>query len=657
LEDVDYPSVDDAVAAAKKRSDSFIPKEQEEFEFRLRAEQEASAAPAAAPVSKAMAEQPFEKEARELIETTPAELISAHPLVRTATSAVRPILVGRGKLISALGDESGLENVRQLDKMQARGAKALGYDKGAPGFEALPAPTTMQDLTGTMLGPLGIGMAKVPLAKTVLGRVGQGTTIGAAAGATADPDKTFAPAAGGGALGGALTAAIEGVLRLPVGIGKLIDAGRRVFGGGVKDVTRGAPTTKGAERVVGELQRQRGVLEGKEPPRQGPAPYPSKAEEAMLELDYTTKPLREEALRSGARVQADDALKLIETLKSKNVDKGVIRALDEVAGEIKDAVSKSSAATLPAAGARMTAAELKQLQQGGGGMDMPMLDEVRQSINRMISAKGDKALDAYTQKLLAQVRDDLVGRAPPQYGEYLKKYAEGQRAIDPFREQGTPLQAATVEQGATIPAGMDAQRALEKVFAGGRPERDFTALVRDTGHSRQARQSLQEAFGKWVMPTDQGGLVNLTTAANHWNSVKGAVQTSGLLSPNHFKATDKVMTELARAKKASHASEQAATGVAWFLGLPFGRPGSTAMVARSAVGRLAGVEKTPGEIQAMIVKMMQDEQIARLAAALPTENNMAAFERALVGTSAAQAARPKQREKRTPIFSMRPQGL
>lgn len=598
--------------------------------------------------SPGMAEQPFEKEAKELVSTTPAELISANPIVRAATSASKSVGVPYNMIADKVGLGSSKIPYDKLDKMQARGAKALGFGKGSQ---------VASDVAGSTVGPLGTAALKTPAAASALGRIAQGLGFGGLAGLTSGDKNPTTQGAKGAAAGAGISAAIEGLLKTPGLLKAIAPPVMRWLSGTpapVKTVAAG-PTTAGAERVSKELQRQRDVLAGKQPVRQGPVPPVSSVEDKMLSLEQDTKPLRDAAFKSGARVSTDDALSMIEKLKTKNVDKGVLRALDEVAGTIKDAGAKSSSATLPAAGARMTPAQLKQLQKGAGSMDIPMLDEVRQSINRMISAKGDKALDSYTQKLLATVRDDLTGRAPPQYREYLKKYAEGERAIDPYREGGSASSKLTTEPGATPMKGGDAQEGMNKVFSGDHAERHFSELVRDTAHSKRAQADLREALAKWIMPTDQAGQVNIETAASHWNKAKEAVKKSGMLKPDHYEAVDKVMTALATAKKANHMNETMAAGAAWFLGWSIGRPGTSAMLARGVASRLGGVHKTPAQINQMVQEMMSNPAVAKAAAASPTEANIIKLEKLLSVEGAQETTKPAPRTPQ--VLGMRPGGF
>lgn len=621
--------------------------ESEEFEFRLRAEQEAggggngiSSPPQGKKQIAASQQEPaFEKEARELAGTSTADVISAYPLVRVATSAVEPLMVGSDRLMGGKG-----ERTTQLKEMQARGAKALGIGS---------IDTTVQDIAGSLMGPLGIGAAKaIPAAATAGGRIVQGTQLGALGGLTAEGESPGKQGTVGAVAGGGLTAAIEGLLKAPGALRSIASGLGQYFGLTAPKALPKAPTTAGAEKAIGELQTQRDVMGG-EPAREGKAA--SQFERTKTDFDERMKPLREEAFR-GSPVQAQGTLDMIESLKAKNPDAKVQRALQEVQDTITRATQGTQTSTLPAAGTRMTVEELRAAQGQGSSMSIEMTDEVRQSINRMISQKGDNALDKHTQAVLAEVRENLVGKSPESYRRYLDQFRQGARELDPFQPEVSVLGKVTGERGAPRLAGQDAQNSLEGVFAGKTAQRDFRQLVESTQHDPAALDGVRESLRKWIMPTDPSGKVNIAKAAAHWDKAKGAVQNSGLFEPEHYAAIDKVMTKLTTSEKGAEAAKAGAAGVAWVLGLPFGRPGSTAMLARTAVGHLGGGEKTPQQVESMVAKAMSDAQFAKLLAADSTRQNVSAIERALSGTAGQEMTQSRTRRQPDPL-SMRPAGL
>ena len=191
--------------------------------------QQQFAAPKVSPAAK-METPAYEKEARELIGTTGAELASANPIVRALTAAARPIAAANNMLVRPFGFQ-GIP-LEQLDAMQARGAKALGYG----GLE-----TTGQDIGGAMLGPVAVGALKTPAAASALGRIAQGSGFGALGGLTAGTNDPIAAAETGAVLGAAVPAAIEGVRGTARGLSHLTD------------IVRGK---EGATNILNRYQRE-----------------------------------------------------------------------------------------------------------------------------------------------------------------------------------------------------------------------------------------------------------------------------------------------------------------------------------------------------------------------------------------------------------------
>ena len=141
----------------------------------------------------------FEREAQETLSVTPAELIAANPVVRTLTSAAKPVLSVASKIEGLWGGTGNRDRTRTLEGMQERGNAALRFG---------PAGTAA-DIAGAFLSPVGLGALKLPQAASAMGRIGQGAAIGGIAGATSDPDATLGHAATGMAMGAAIPGAVE----------------------------------------------------------------------------------------------------------------------------------------------------------------------------------------------------------------------------------------------------------------------------------------------------------------------------------------------------------------------------------------------------------------------------------------------------------------
>lgn len=141
----------------------------------------------------------FEREAQDTLNVTPAELIAANPIVRTLTSAAKPVLSVASKVEGLWGGTDNRDRMRQLEGMQERGNAALRF--GPVG--------TVADISGAFLSPVGLGALKLPQAASAIGRIGQGAAIGGVAGATSGPDANLGHAAAGMAVGAAIPGAVE----------------------------------------------------------------------------------------------------------------------------------------------------------------------------------------------------------------------------------------------------------------------------------------------------------------------------------------------------------------------------------------------------------------------------------------------------------------
>lgn len=195
----------------------------------------------------------FEKDAAALVNTTPAELASANPIVRVATSAARPIL-GGAKLIEKLyGGTANADRLKQLDEMQAKGQAALYPNENAISRVA-------PDVAGAMLSPLTGGAAMAaPAAAGTLGRVAQGAQIGGLAGVTSGSDHPMQDAGVGAAIGGVLPAGWEAA---------------KAAGRGIRNVVQPYMGQAGADQAAGRLanlaagERQPAVVQALQNPQQ-----------------------------------------------------------------------------------------------------------------------------------------------------------------------------------------------------------------------------------------------------------------------------------------------------------------------------------------------------------------------------------------------------
>lgn len=548
---------------------------------------------------------------------------------------------GKGKAMEALYKASDADP--QSQRNDTTGARMSARKAGAAG-----------DLVQGALAPATKGASAI-------GRILQGMGIGGGFGAVqpVESDKGFAgektkQVGGGAALGGGLTGVIEGALKTPGALQKLTSMVGDLFKS--NPVPTPGPKGVGAEKATSELQRTRTQQEGGKVDERTDPLFESDFERGVRELETSTKPLREEAFAETSPVKAAGTLKTIEALEKKNPDKKVRAALDEVRGTVQRAMENKPSPKVGADG-RMSAADFKAMQAGKGdqSMNVAMADEVRQSINRMISQKGDNALDAHTKQVLAEVRDALMEATPQSYRKYLDTYTKEVKKIDKFNPQQSVLGKTTSgERDAKALTGPDAQKTMEKVFTGDRAARDMKEAVEWTGQNPEALKGLRQSFKEWLYPAGANGAADVKGAAKRWTDSRDAVQQSGLFEPKHFEAMDKVMQDLVKAQGASHANEVAASAGGYIVGALIGRPGSTAYAARQLVGRNAS--KSPEQIEQMISAALSDPAKAQVLAAPPTPENLRKAESLLSADAGEENAKPTPK-KRPRALGMQPAGI
>lgn len=385
-------------------------------------------------------------------------------------------------------------------------------------------------------------------------------------------------------------------------------------------------TGAGAEAAVNELQAQSQIRAGAEPVRDLTAQ--SAYEAALLERDKITTPLRQEAFRSKERVDTAPTMKLIDELEAKNPDRVVRAALNEVRGTIERAVEGGQGASLPSAGARLSVDELKALQGQSGRMDIAMADEVRQSINRMKEAKGEKALDKHTQELLGRVQTKFLDGTPQIYRDYLSEYSRLSKPLDEFKVAGTAGGKIATDQAAFhLLNAADKQALIQSVFESKTPGRSLSELVRDTEHSPQALRGVREAYTDWLTQSD--AMTKLPTAkglTERWAETREAAKSSKLMSDEHIAAMDKIMNDVREASSRGWIKRAWASTAGWMLGAQVGHPIAAAHAARDVVAGSAK-KNTQKALSDAMMKISADQEGAAALAAPP---NPATVERVLL---------------------------
>lgn len=379
---------------------------------------------------------------------------------------------------------------------------------------------------------------------------------------------------------------------------------------------------KAAEAVTGELQRQRDVMSGKKGVPEGK----SKFEVASKDFDERMKPLRDTAFNDKAQMGTSQALAHIQRLEEKNPDAKVRAALKEVKETIKRASAGTKNSALPAAGAKITPADLKRIQGAGDKLSVEMADEVRQSINRMISQKGDAALDAHTKDVLMQVREALMHDAPESYKKYLTEYGKGASELDRFNPDATGLSKMTSTEPGFNPRA-DAQSRLEGIFKGTTKERDLKTLVDSTAHDPKQQQALRQSYTEWLTKSDpQKGELRGGDLMKRWESTRDAVRKSGLMTKEHADNMDKVVGDLRNASEGGRVARAMSGTLGAVLAPVVGRsPYTGARVAREYVGSAVASRMSAKQMKAvesLVMEIASDPAAAKILAAPPTPQNM-----------------------------------
>lgn len=590
-------------------------------------------------------------------------------------------LAGRG----AAADTEAQERARAMQELYKASAKeSAGMPDVLPGVN--PAAAIVNRLARTPAGSLATGTdvaggfllpalkaAKgAGAVKRILTGAGTGGLYGLTQPVVTGGDYTtekLKQAGWGAAAGGMLTGAIEGLTRIPGAVSRLTAKAPPVE----------RPTGEAAERVTGELQRTRDLMEGKRvaPPTPG-APL-SKYETAVQDLEKTTKPLRESAFASGATVDMQHPLAVIDKLESQNVDKKVLAALAEARATIERSVK------LAGGGAEAVATK--------GGHAMPgyivkdgklvksadiapenvapihLADEVRQSLERQIQQRGDAALDDFTKKQLRIVQQAVTAKArqaSPDYGKYLDEYSRGAKELERFTPGATVLGRVTSgEPGARTLSGQDAQDALGQIFSGKTRERDFKDLVEMTGHSPTAQHGLRQSLAEWISKPEPVTLrPDKKAMLTRWEQVRGPAQKSGLLTAEHVKSIDAVMDDLRHSMTRAGVRKHAATVGGFFAGMPIGHPFMGSHFARD-FAMDTGTKGAQTSAENMVSTMaISDAERAAMLAKPNTPKNVSDFIKTLeqggavsAGIEAGKGTPPTKRRSISEMTGMQPRGF
>ena len=203
--------------------------------------------------------------------TTPqadtAEQIAGNPLTRFAMGAASPI-IGLAQLATNTGltPDTGKavnEHLAQLEAMKNRGMEAS--DNGG---------TDWMGLAGTVASPVGLAATKaIPAATSLMGKLGQGASIGAGYGAATpvtDGGQNFgmekAGQVGAGALtGGLVTGGVQAAKGLGRGIGSAVESATEKGRANILDRFQKGLAGDKRQAIIQALQQAKEIVPGSKP--------------------------------------------------------------------------------------------------------------------------------------------------------------------------------------------------------------------------------------------------------------------------------------------------------------------------------------------------------------------------------------------------------
>ena len=407
----------------------------------------------------------FEKEAAEIASVTPAEAISANPIVRAATAAARPLLAANNLLMRPLGFQG--VPLEQLDEMQRRGAMAQGFS---------PAVQATQDVAGSLISPVGVGAIKTPAAAGAVGRIAQGSGFGALGGLTAGTQDPIGTAQAGALVGAAIPGAIE--------------AGRGALSGArhLTDLVKG---DKGAANILTRYQKEivgeqnvpavvQALRRGGQEPLPGYRPTAAEAVEGLPAGSPLTAHQRVTArapggpsAQFGERIQQQkDALRAayeardvatepLRTAAIQQANAGGVVAKN-VTDRIDDMLNRPGirASDVVSGTLNKTKDKIASLVKPDGTIDAADLYTVRKEIGNTIktyskeTANWDKRLTSGLERDLQKSIDDAIEVAGgTSWKRYLNEYATRSQAIQ--RTKDTALAAMRPDQRTDLSGGIN----------------------------------------------------------------------------------------------------------------------------------------------------------------------------------------------------------
>lgn len=514
--------------------------------------------------------------------------------------------VGTGGIMGGVGSVYNLLNKANAGRLDT----ASGAVEGAalpvakvPGLATKVGPAAARVLTGGLTG--GAAAAANPV------------TSGG------DFGKEKAKQVGeGAATGGALSGIFEGLSKIP-GLA-------RAWGAAKATPERPAPSGA-ADEVAAETQRQRDVMGGQDAVLAGQKSSPY--ELAKLELDTTTKPLREAAFKSSAKVGTAGALKALDAVEGSAVNAGELAALKEARATIQRGVKNTGGSpelVQTSAGPMVLKGNKLVPYKASADLSVEQADEVRQSLKAQIDATGEKALGPDTKRRLMGVVKALEGdarTASPEYAKLMDAERTLRSKMDKFDPSKNVLGKITSELRAGRPlTGKDAQDALASVFGGKTRERDLQDLMDFTKNDPSAQKALRKSLGEYLTGADpETKVVSTKNLASRWEGVRGAAVKTGLMQADHAKNVDSLVDDLIKLKGKKGMGKDVATIGGFFAGMPIGHPFMVSHFARDMAGKTDPVQMQKQATDIIMALAVGDQATAAMLAKPPTSANMSEF--------------------------------
>ena len=378
-----------------------------------------------------IANDPISQGAQEVLASSPADRLSANPIIRTLTSAARPAL-GAAALVEKLwGGTSAQDRIKTLDEMQARGGQAL-YPQSAK------AQGVAQDLAGGLLG-IGGAATKLPSTATTAGRITQGAQLGALGGVTSGSDKPLEAAGVGAAIGGGVPAGWE----LAKGLGAL---GRNIAQPFTGQSGLNQATGRLANEVAGSNQPAVQTALENAAPRQtaGQAAVPSGSAEfaALHEIGASRDPSLYRALQKAQDRGRIDAIRTVgkdvPTLEQAISTRGANAATnygDAYAQTVRANPDLAVLVTNPYIKDEIpTALKLAEANGINPKTDLTQfLHYVKIGLDKQLSKTGNDSLSSTQQKAVADAKTalvDWVAKANPKYDAARAAFAAESKPIN-----------------------------------------------------------------------------------------------------------------------------------------------------------------------------------------------------------------------------------